>query len=113
MPYLILFTKWPSDKSVEVMKKAIESNKKFPPDESLGEDLTPGNAIKSTIEGAKGISVLKVSKGKLEAAYFRSQSIANLFAMAIAGFEYTIEVWSTVEEAYSSIGQKPPEYTKY
>jgi len=29
--------------------------------------------------------------------------------MSIEGFEYTIEVWSTVEEAYSSIGQKPPE----
>ncbi len=109
MPYLFTFTKWPSDKSGEVIKKVIESNKKFPPDESLGVDLTPGNAIKSTKEGAKTISILHVNKGKLEEAYFRMQSIANLFAMSIAGFEYTIEVWSTVEEAYSSIGQKPPE----
>jgi len=109
MPYLITFTKWPSDKTVEVLKKVIESNKKFPPDESLGENLIPGNAIKSTSEGAKTISVLNVSKGKLEEAYFRMQSIGNLFAMSIEGFEYTIEVWSTVEESYSSIGQKPPE----
>jgi len=109
MPYLITFTKWPSDKTVDVVKKVIESNKKFPPDESLGVDVIPGNAIKSTSEGAKTISVLNVSKGKLEEAYFRMQSIGNLFAMAIAGFEYTIEVWSTVDEAYSSIGQKPPE----
>jgi len=109
MPYLITFTKWPSDKTVDVVKKVIESNKKFPPDESLGVSLIPGNAIKSTSEGAKTISVLNVSKGKLEEAYFRMQSIGNLFAMSIEGFEYTIEVWSTVEEAYSSIGQKPPE----
>jgi len=32
MPYLITFTKWPSDKTVDVVKKAIESTKKFPPD---------------------------------------------------------------------------------
>ena len=109
MPYLITFTKWPSDKSLEVIKKAIESNKKFGEDESLGEDLLPGNAIKSTKEGAKTITVLKVSKGKLEEAYFRAQEVGNFFAMAVAGFEYEIEVWSTVDEAYSSIGQKPPE----
>ena len=109
MPYLITFALWPSDKTAEVVKKAIEANKKFPPDESIGEDLTPGNAIKVTSEGAKTISVIKVSKGKLEDAYFHMQSIANFYAMSITGFEYTIEVWSTVEEAYSSIGQKPPE----
>jgi hypothetical protein len=109
MPYLITFTKWPSDKTPEVVKKAIESNKKFADDESLGEDLIPGNAIKSTNEGAKTITVLKVSKGKLEEAYQQAQAVGNFFAMAIEGFEYTIEVWSTVEEAYSSIGQKPPE----
>jgi len=109
MPYLITFTKWPSDKSAEVIKKAIEATKKFPPDESLGESLVPGNALKSTKEGAKAISVFNVSKGKLEEAYLLSQAIGNFYAMSIAGFEYTIEVWSTVEEAYSSIGQKPPE----
>ena len=109
MPYLISFAKWPTDKTAEVVKKAFEATKKFPPDESLGENLTPGNAVKVTQEGAKTISVFKVSKGKLEEAYFASQAIANFYALSIAGFEYTIEVWSTVEEAYSSIGQKPPE----
>ena len=109
MPYLITFTNWPSDKTPEVVKKAIESNKKFTEDESLGEDLIPGNAIKSTKEGAKTITVLNVRKGKLEEAYFRAQAVGNFFAMSIEGFEYTIEVWASVEEAYSSIGQKPPE----
>jgi hypothetical protein len=109
MPYLISFTKWPSDKTVEVIKKVIESNKKFPPDESLGENLTPGNAIKGTKEGFKTISVLKVSKGKLEEAYNRLQAIGNFYAMAIEGWEYQIEVWANSEEAYASIGQKPPE----
>ena len=109
MPYLITLAKWPSDKTPEVVKKAIESNKKFPEDESFGEDLIAGNAIKSTIEGAKSLTVLKVNKGKLEEAYFLAQQVGNFFAMSVEGFEYKIEVWSTTEEAYSSIGQKPPE----
>ena len=109
MPYLITFTKWPSDKTGEVIKKSIEANKKFPPDDSLGEDLVPGNAIKATKEGSKTITVFNVSKGKLTEAYFRAQSVGNFYAMAVAGFEYEIEVWSTIDEAYSSIGQKPPE----
>jgi len=109
MPYLITFTKWPSDKTTEVIKKVIESNKKFAEDESLGEDLLPGNAIKATKEGVKTITVLNVSKGKLEEAYRFAQAVGNFFSTSIEGFEFTIEVWSTAEEAYSSIGQKPPE----
>ena len=109
MPYLISFAKWPSDKTTEVMKKVIEADKKFPPDESLGEVLLPGSAIKATKEGTKTISIVNVSKGKLDEVYLRAQAIGNFYAMSIEGFEYTIEVWSNVEEAYSSIGQKPPE----
>lgn len=109
LPYLISFAKWPSDKTPEVVKKAIEANKKFPPDESLGESLVSGNAIKATQEGIRTISVLNVSKGKLEEAYNRLQALSNLYAMSIEGFEYVLETWATLEEAYSSIGQKPPE----
>ena len=109
MVYLISFATWPSDKSGAMVKKAIEIIKKFPPDESLGEDLTPGNAIKVTIEGAKTISITNVSEGKLKEAYLRAQAIANSYAMVVAGFEYNIEVWSNDNEAYGSIGQKPPE----
>ncbi|NHJ22882.1 MAG: hypothetical protein EAX91_18210 [Candidatus Lokiarchaeota archaeon] len=109
MPYLITFAKWPSDKTPEVVKKAIEAIKKFPSDESLGEDLVSGNAIKATEEGVRSISVKNVSKGKLEEAYTRGVAMGNLYSLAIEGFEYNIETWATVEEAYSSIGQKPPE----
>jgi len=109
MPYLISFAKWPSHKTAEVMKKAIESAKKFPEDKSFGEDLVSDNAIKASEDGVRSMSVLNVSKGKLEEAYLRGQAVGNLFALGIDGFEYTLEVWSTLEEAYGSIGQKPPE----
>lgn len=109
MPYLISFARWPSHKTAEVMKKAIEAFKKFPDDDSLGEGLVSGNAIKVTEEGARSISVTNVSKGKLEESYLRGQAIGNLYALAIDGFEYSIEIWSTLDEAYGSVGQKPPE----
>ena len=109
MPYLISFAKWPSDKTAEVMKKAIEASKKFPADNSFGEDLVSDNAIKATEEGVRSLSVLHVSKGKLEEAYFNGQAVGNFYALSIEGFEYKLEVWSTLEEAYGSIGQKPPE----
>ena len=108
MPYIISLVKWPSDKTGEVMKKALEANKKFPDDESLGEGLTSGNAIKADEGGVKSITVLNVSKGKLEEAYNYSQAVANFYALSIEGLEYKIEVWSTIEEAYASVGQQVP-----
>jgi len=109
MPYLISFTKWPSHKVPETAKKAYEQVKKFTPDESLGEDLTPGNAFKASTEGVKTIGILNVNKGKLEEAYIQTQAILNFYASSIEGFEYSLEVWATQDEAWSSIGQKAPE----
>ena len=107
MPYIINFTRWPSDAIPEVVKKAIDATKKFPPDESLGESVVP-NAIKGTLDGVRTISVTLVKEGKLEEALARSMAIANMYA-TIPGFEYSIETWATIEEAYASVGQKPPE----
>ncbi len=39
MPYLVSFVRWPSESTVEMVKKAIEVNKKFPPDDSIGKIL--------------------------------------------------------------------------
>ena len=109
MPYLINFTTWPSDKTVDVIKKVYEVHKKFPEDESAGENLIPGTALKASSAGFHTISVTKVKEGKFDEAYKRAVAITNLYAMAIEGFEYNLEVWATEEEAYGSIGQKVPE----
>ena len=109
MPYLIYITKWPSHKAGEAVKKAYEYAKKFTPDGSLGVDLTPGNAFKGTLDGIKTLGITNVAKGKLEDAFTNMTAIMNFYATAIEGFEYSIEVWSTEDEAWGSIGQKPPE----
>lgn len=108
MPYLVSFTCWPSDKTDEVLKKAIEVLQKYPPDPSLGEPVVP-NAAKATLNGIKTIGITEVKEGKLEESLARARAILNMYAIRVAGFEYSIEVWSNVEEAYASIGQKPPE----
>jgi hypothetical protein len=107
MPYLVSFTCWPSDKTDEVVKRAIEVAQKYPPDLSLGEPVVP-NAVNATTDGIKTIGITEVKEGKLEEAMTRATNTAVMYS-PIAGFEWSVEVWYTVAEAYASIGKTPPE----
>jgi hypothetical protein len=89
-----------------MVKKAFEVNKKFPPDDSLGDELVP-TAINADMDGIKSLSVTLVKKGKLEEAILRARSILNMY-FTVPGFKYSVETWATIEEAYTSIGQTPP-----
>ena len=106
MPYLVVFVRWPGESTPAMVKKAIEVTKKFPPDDSLGEELVP-NAINADMDGIKSLNVTLVKEGKLEETRRRAMAIVNMY-LTIPGYKYTIEIWSTIEEAYSSIGQTPP-----
>ena len=106
MPYLVVLVRWPGESTAAVIKKAVEVNKKFPPDENLGETLVP-NAINADMDGIKSLNVTLVKEGKLEETRRRAMAMVNMY-LTIPGYKYTIETWSTIEEAYSSIGQTPP-----
>jgi hypothetical protein len=106
MPYLVSFIRWPGEATLEIVKKGIEVDKKFPEDNSLGEVLVP-NAINADMEGIRSLNVTLVKKGKLEEALLRARSILNMY-LSIPGFKYSVETWATIEEAYTSIGQTPP-----
>jgi len=108
MPYLIGFMKWPTDKTDELVKKAFEVVKKYPEDRSLGEPVIP-NAFKGGLEGMRSITITEVKKGKLEEAITRSREMAMMYAASVEGFEYSIEVWATQVEGWSSIGKTAPE----
>ncbi len=107
MAYIVVYTRWPSDVIPEIVKKAIEVARKFPEDESLGESVVP-NAVKGTLDGITTLSVTLVKEGKLEEGLRRAMATLAMYA-SIPGFEYSIETWATLEEAYGAIGQKPPE----
>ena len=106
MPYIVTLVRWPGESTAEMVKKAIEVNKKFPPDDSLGDELVP-NAINADMDGIKSLNVTLVKEGKLEAIRKRAMAIVNMY-LTVPGYRYSIETWATIEEAYTSIGQTPP-----
>ena len=108
MPMVLIHTRWPHHAAEDVGKAYIEVMKKYPVDKSLYKAAVSA-CIKATNEGFKGLAVDDVKEGKLQEALARSWEIAAFYGTQIEGFEYSIEVWATVIEAYASIGKTPPE----
>ncbi|MFX0135117.1 MAG: hypothetical protein ACFFDN_15855 [Candidatus Hodarchaeota archaeon] len=106
MPYIFVYVWYPSHKVEEAVKVYLEMLKKFPEDESLGELIIPAS-VNTGCEGIKSLSVTKVKEGKLEDALTRASNQMAMF-MSVEGFEYSIEVWSTIEEAMAVIGKSLP-----
>lgn len=106
MPYIFVYAWYPSHKVPEVVKVYLEMLKKYPADESLGETIMP-SAVNTGCEGIKSLAVNKVKEGKLEEALTRTGTQMTMF-QSVEGFEYSIEVWSTVEEAMGMIGKSMP-----
>jgi len=107
MPYIVTASKWPSDKTNEAVEVFAEMTKKYPPDESLGTMLVQ-SAVKSTKKGIKSLTVMEVKEGKLEAAVARSAEMMQMFHKVV-GYESSIDVWLTVEEALAAMGASMPE----
>ena len=107
MPYIVFKSWWPSDKTEEVVNKAFEIFSKFAPDPSISEQVVP-NCVQANKEGIMNMGILEVKKGKLEDALTRAQENAVEYHN-IAGFEYSIEVWSNAVEAFALIGRTSPE----
>jgi len=107
MPYVITTSTYPTDKATEVAKKYFEIMQKYPPDENLGTPVVPG-AVKTTNQGITVMIITEVKAGKLEEALNRSIN-AGAMANDIVGFEYSVDVYMTVEEALATLGMSSPE----
>jgi hypothetical protein len=106
MPYLITTSFYPSDKVPEVAKMYLEAIRKFPPDEKLFTLVVPG-AVKATHQGIQNIIIAEVKKGKLDEAYIYCASMMAMF-QNIQGYEYRIDPYVTIEEAFRTVGMSPP-----
>jgi hypothetical protein len=106
MPYLVSFVKYPSHIAPKVAKKYLELLQKFPPDNSLGENIVP-SAVKVTDEGIRILGVTRVNKGKLEEAWNLAIE-QRAFFLDVEGYESSLEVWATVEEGLAALGMKLP-----
>jgi len=60
-----------------------------------------------THKGVKSFSISEVKDGKLDAAYSRAVKMMAMF-IGIKGFEYTIEIYSKIDEAMATMGMEMP-----
>ena len=106
MPYIVVFVKFPSHIANKVSKRFMESLQKFPDDDSLGEVIIR-SAVKTTQEGVNILTVSSVNEGKLEES-LKNANNQIAFFIDIEGYEASIELWSTVQEALATLGMKMP-----
>lgn len=107
MPYIWVTAWYPSHIRDEVIKKWVESRRKFPEDPSLSE-IVVSVANKSTKDGVKVVSIAKVKEGKLQEALTRTGRTMIMF-QDIEGFEYKTELYATIEESMEALGVKMPD----
>lgn len=107
MPYIVTTSKCPSHKLNEAAETYLELSKKYPFNNDLYNLITPG-AVKATEQGMQTIAITEPKEGKLqEALEYEMKSMAMFYH--IEGYECTVEVQMTVEEAFASIDMTTPE----
>jgi hypothetical protein len=107
MPYIWVTAWYPSHIRDEVIKKWVESNRKFPDDPSLAETVV-NIANKATKDGSKLVNIFLVKEGKLQEALTYIGKTMIMF-QDIEGFEYKTELYATIEESMESLGVKMPD----
>jgi len=106
MPIVITTFAYPSHKQNEIVKRYLQVRKKYPLDESLGENVA--SPVKVTTDGIRVLNIIIVKEGKLEEV-LKNRQKDNQQYMDIEGFEFSFEVWSTFEEALGIVGLEIPE----
>ena len=100
MVYVVIKMFYPSHKVVEVIQVSQEMSKKYPPDMSLAEYIVPA-AGRATEKGLESMSILKLKEGKFDDLAKRLVRNMAMFHK-IEGFEYSVEIWTTLEESQAS-----------
>jgi len=103
MPYIITRSKYPANKANEVLKKYLEVIEKYPPDDSLGEQVVPV-ASNISFDGLESIAVTKVEIPMLGEAMERVKN-SLIEYRDIEGFYADISIWSTTEEAIARMSK--------
>lgn len=106
MSYIVSNIVYPSDKQNAVVETYMEIQKKYPHPEDLMEETIP-LAVSQSHDGMRVMVINKVKPGKLE------EALANVGKRSFAfnhipGYESTIEVWKTLEEAFAIAGIPMP-----
>jgi len=106
MVYIAVTSWYPTDLVPDVVKVYLEMLQKYPPDPSLGEQVVPA-AVRVSKDGVNTMGITKVIDGKFQEAFMRISKGMAMF-QSVKGFEYSVDVWSTIEEAMETIGRSMP-----
>ena len=97
MVYIVVKSFYPSHINEKVNEKYMEMLQKFPPDNSLVEQVVQV-AVRATKDGYEVLGVNLVKEGKFDEAIIRIGAMMLMFA-DIEGYEFSIETWVTFQEA--------------
>ena len=106
MPYIIGTMRYPSHQQLEVAKRWIKIRDKYPADEEMAVQLC--GPVTTDENGIVVMGIYEVKEGQLEKAMTFYSSFLYEF-ISIEGYEYTVRVWSTFEEALAIAGIEAPE----
>ena len=106
MPYIVSTAIYPSERENEAREVFLEMMKTNPPRMDLSEVIIP-MASQRSLEGIKIMAVSKVKPGKLEEALAYVSKRVHPYSK-IPEFEYSIQIWSTLEEAFAVAGVPMP-----
>jgi hypothetical protein len=104
---LIVIESWyPAKISPLVGQRYIEVTQKYPPDKSLGEvALDP--IVRPTKEGIHSIYAWKCKDDKVKDSLMTLSKVMLMYA-ELEGYQYSIETYADLTEAYAIIGAKAP-----
>jgi len=106
MPIIVGTMRYPSHQQLEVAKKWIKIRDKYPDDETMAVQLCA--PITTDENGIVVMGIYEVKEGQLEKAFTTLSSMYFEY-IDIEGFEYTVRVWSTFDEALAIAGIEAPE----
>ena len=106
MPYLITKMQYPSHQQFVIVKIWVKTRDKYPEREDLAVQLCA--PVTTNENGIVVMAIYEVKEGQLEKALTYWSSFLYEY-ISVEGYEYTIRVWSTFEEALAIAGIEAPE----
>jgi hypothetical protein len=106
MPYIIGTMRYPSHMQLEIAKKWLKIRDKYPENAAMAVQLCA--PVSTDENGIIVMAIYEVKEGQLENAFTFLSSFYFEY-IDIEGYEYTVKVWSTFDEALAIAGIEAPE----
>ena len=106
MPIIVGTMRYPSHQQLEVVKRWVKIRDKYPENEAIAVQLCA--PVTTDENGIIVMAIYEVKEGQLEKAVKFYSSFYYEY-IAIEGYEYSVRVWSTFEEALAIAGVEAPE----